>query len=319
MKRFYTTLTLILIIFLACGQSSNEILQETEYIDTGVDENQWVRIPAGKFLKGQHEHETLIDYDYEIMITDVTNRQYAVYLNEAMEEGVIQIIENKVVGPYPGDPFDGHKHEFEIPAGNKIHIILDEPGLRIRFDGETFTVVPGFENHPIVMVTWFGAKAYADFYGLRLPTENEWEKAARGHDNRAYPWGDEIARNQANYYSSHHLFDKLFDGHTITTPVGFYNGKKYGDYQTGDGRSPFGLYDMAGNVWQWTGDDYHDMHYRYMRGGSQANYEYNLRVWTRNSAGPDHYGMNIGFRCVMDVAGQKEAKSTQSMRVHISH
>jgi len=225
MKRFYTTLTLILIIFLACGQSSNEILQETEYIDTGVDENQWVWVPAGEFLKGQHEHETLIDYDYEIMITDVTNRQYAVYLNEAMEEGVIQIIENKVVGPYPGDPFDGHKHEFEIPAGNKIHIILDEPGLRIRFDGETFTVVPGFENHPVVMVTWFGAKAYVNFHGMRLPTENEWEKAARGADSRAYPWGDEIARNQANYYSSHHLFDKLFDGHTITTPVGFYNGK----------------------------------------------------------------------------------------------
>lgn len=319
MKRLIKVFSLIYILFLACGQSADLILEETEYIDTGIDENGWVRIPAGKFLKGHHEIETVLDYDFEIMVTDVTNRQYALYLNEALKTGTIKIEGDTVLGPYPGDPFDGHKHEFEITAGDKIHLFLNEPGLRIRFNGETFSVISGFENHPVVMITWFGAKAYADFYGFRLPTENEWEKAARGTDNRAYPWGNEIVRNQANYYSSHHLFDKLLGGKTITTPVGFYNGKKYGDYQTSDGKSPYGLYDMAGNVWQWTGDDYPDVHYRYMRGGSQANYEYNLRVWTRNSAGPEHYGMNIGFRCARDGAGQKKSTITHDTRVQINH
>jgi len=246
----------------------------------------------------------MIDYDYEIMITDVTNDQYVRYLNAALESRKIRIDGHSVIGYYPGEPFDAHLHEFEIGPGDKPHMILDEPGLRVRFEGEVFSVLEGFENHPVTMVTWFGAKAYCDYFGFRLPTENEWEKAARGQDNRAYPWGNEIARNQANYYSSHDLFHKLFGAQTITTPVGFYNGKSYDDYQTADGRSPYGLFDMAGNVWQWTGDDYHDTHLRYMRGGSQANYEYNLRIWARNSAGPEFYGINIGFRCVREVDGQ---------------
>jgi formylglycine-generating enzyme required for sulfatase activity len=57
---------------------------------------------------------------------------------------------------------------------------------------------------------------------------------------------------------------------------------------------------MAGNVWQWTGDVYEDQHYRYMRGGSKDTYGYNLRVWTRNSAGPEYYSPAIGFRCARD-------------------
>jgi len=87
-----------------------------------------------------------------------------------------------------------------------------------------------------------------------------------------------------------------------TSPVGFYNGKKYGSQQTVDAVSPFGLYDMAGNVWQWTGDIYPDQHYRYMRGGSKADYSYNLRIWMRNSAGPDYYSIHVGFRCARDIS-----------------
>src|SRR5690606_28007950 len=87
-----------------------------------------------------------------------------------------------------------------------------------------------------------------------------------------------------------------------TTPVGFYNGQAYGGYQTEEAVSPYGLYDMAGNVWQWTADDYPYLHYRFMRGGSRSDYEPFLRTWARNSAGPDHVGFNVGFRCVQDVA-----------------
>ena len=149
----------------------------------------------------------------------------------------------------------------------------------------------------MVLVTWFGAKAYCEFYGWRLPTENEWEKAGRGSDGRPFPWGDEIALNNANYYSSHDLFEKL-SGSYSTTPVGYYNGRTYDGYETLDSPSPCGAYDMAGNVWQWTADVYESTHYRYLRGGSKADYAYNLRVWMRNSAGPDYASPNVGFRCV---------------------
>ena len=293
----YAILLLSILLLTGCS-STVDVTKEITFIDTGVNPNTWVKIPAGEFLKGLHAHETLIDYDYEIMITDVTNEQYVRYLNDAFAKNTIQISDDQIVGFQPGELFDGYNHEVEITAGDKLYMRLDEPGLRIRYNGHVFSVTKGYENHPVVMITWFGAKAFAEFQGWRLPTENEWEKAARGSDDRAYPWGNEIARNQANYYSSHHLFDKLFGHQSVTTPVGFYNGKTYDGYETKPGISPYGLHDMAGNVWQWTGDDYHNTHLRYMRGGSQANYEYNLRIWTRNSAGPEHYGINIGFRCV---------------------
>ncbi len=284
---------------LSCSPAQHEGGREgISYIDTGVDTGAWALVPAGEFFASQHSHETMVDYDYEIMITDVTNAQYAKYLTESLEAGSIKLADDRITGYYPGDEFHGYNHEVEITAGDKLHMPLGEPGCRIRYDESGFTVEEGFSNHPVVIVTWFGAKAFADFYGYRLPTEIEWEKAARGTDERVYPWGGELAHDQANYYSNRNLTEKLFDRSVPTTPVGYYNGRTYGGRTTTDGKSPYGLYDMAGNVWQWTVDVYENTHLRYMRGGSSANYEYNLTVWSRNSASPDHYGINIGFRCV---------------------
>ncbi|OGO16791.1 MAG: hypothetical protein A2Z14_06955 [Chloroflexi bacterium RBG_16_48_8] len=129
----------------------------------------------------------------------------------------------------------------------------------------------------------------------------EWEKAARGTDGRPFPWGDEIEPENANFYSSQDPFEKIVGGMGDTTPVGFYNGKTYDGYETIDWPSPFGLYDMAGNVWQWTGDVYEYQHDRYMRGGSKMEYEYNLRVWTRNNTTPVYHSPNVGFRCVREA------------------
>ncbi len=232
------------------------------------------------------------------MVTPVTNVQYAYYLNQALAAGAVKIADNQVVGYYPGDEFHGYKHEQEIKAGDWLHLPLDEDGLQLAFDGEGFAPKADYENHPVVMVTWFGARAYCQFYGWRLPSEIEWEKAARGVDGRPFPWGYEIERNHANFYASRDPFERSAGKQGDTTPVGFYNGRVYGSYQSLDSASPYGLYDMAGNVWEWTGDVYEGIHYRYMRGGSKANYAYNLRVWTRNSAGPDYYGPSVGFRCV---------------------
>jgi formylglycine-generating enzyme required for sulfatase activity len=300
-----TTFLLIVIVLLLAGCVSSEVsLTPPPQIDPGIDPDSWALVPAGEFLMGLHEHETIVDYNYEIMVTDITNAQYADYLNLALADGTVKVVGDQIVGYYPGDEFHAHKHEIEIKAGDWLHIPLDDPGLRLDFDGGSFTPQPGYENHPMTMVTWFGAKAYCDYFDYRLPTEEEWEKSARGEDARPFPWGAEIETTNANYYSSHDIFEKIIGGLGDTTPVGFYNGQTYDGYTTLDSPSPYGLYDMAGNVWQWTGDVYENQHYRYMRGGSKDNYAYNLRVWTRNSAGPDYFSPAVGFRCLRDSSEQ---------------
>jgi formylglycine-generating enzyme len=313
---FITVLVGLLVV--ACGSTPDIGAITPPAIDTGVDPEAWVLIPAGEFPYGQHDHMTLVAYDYEMMVTNVTNAQYARYLDEALASGAVRLgeveveageklcVETGVAGYYPGDPYDGYKHEEEIRAGDKLHMPLEGEGLRLVYDGSHFAVPDAYTNHPATMVTWFGAQAYCDYYGWRLPTELEWEKAARGAelvDGRGlpFPWGTEIQGNNANFYSSFDLFEKIFGKLGNTTPVGLYNGRTYDGFETLDSASPFGLYDMAGNVWQWTGDDYPKQHYRHMRGGSFYSYEVDLRVWKHNSAGPQYYSPAVGFRCARDA------------------
>ncbi|MCD6090905.1 MAG: SUMF1/EgtB/PvdO family nonheme iron enzyme [Bacteroidales bacterium] len=294
-------LAFVLVTFASCS-TAVIINEETPSVDTGVNPDSWAVIPAGPFYYGMHALPESIDYDYEMMITDVTNLQYSNYLNEALAKETISIVDGNVMGFYPGEPFDNYKHEWEIKAGDYLHMPFTEPGCHVKMLDGKFTVDKGFENHPVVMVTWYGARAYAQFYGYRLPTEKEWAKAARGTDLRAYPWGDEINEHYTNYGSSHNALQRLYGGNiSRTIPVGYFNGTTYGDFETIDNRSPYGLYDMGGNVWQWLSDDYSKVHYRYMRGGSFTNYEYNIFVWARNDAGADFYNINIGFRCARDI------------------
>ena len=318
MKRIIFSLLLISLLATACASGPNAGAITPPYIDTGIDSTAWASVPAGEFPYGQHDHITMVDHDYQIMVTDVTVEQYADFLNKAAASGDVKVGEFEVEagetvwtqqgagGFYPGDPFDGYKHEEEIKAGEKLYIPVDEKGLRLNVDGQTFSAIPEYANHPITMVTWFGANAYCKYYGWRLPLEVEWEKAARGDEltnghGLPFPWGQEIRPNNANYYSSHDLFEKMYGKLGNTTPVGFYNGQTYEGYQTLDSPSPYGLYDMGGNVWQWMGDDYPDQHYRMMRGGSFYTYEVDLRVWKNNSAGPQYYSPSVGFRCAKDV------------------
>ncbi|NWG34610.1 MAG: SUMF1/EgtB/PvdO family nonheme iron enzyme, partial [Chloroflexi bacterium] len=169
--------------------------------DTGIDPNAWAQIPAGEFYFGQHEDIESTDA-YEIMVTDVTAQQYADFLNAALADGYVKLDGENILGYYPGDPFHGKKHELEIKAGDWLFVPLNEAAQRIQFDGSRFTVQAGYENHPMTMVTWFGAWGYCQYYNWRLPTELEWQKAARGTDERPFPWGDEIQRSNANFYAS---------------------------------------------------------------------------------------------------------------------
>jgi formylglycine-generating enzyme required for sulfatase activity len=267
-------------------------------VETGVDPETWALVPAGEFYSGQHNDPTTIDHDYEIMVTDVTVTQYAAFLTRALADGTLRIDGDQIVGFYPGDEFHAVKHEIEIPASDYAFIPLDDPALRFTFDGAAFAAKPGYEQHPMTNVSWFGAWGYCGSIGGHLPTELEWEKAARGaEDDRPFPWGHEIARNNANFYASRDPFEDMGAFGSRTSPVGFYNGRSYDGYATLDSASPYGLYDMAGNVWQWTGDVYEGLHDRYLRGGSKDVYEMDLRIWARNSATPTYYSPGVGFRC----------------------
>jgi formylglycine-generating enzyme required for sulfatase activity len=264
--------------------------------DTGVDSNAWAQISAGEFHFGQFEDIESTEA-YEIMVTDVTTQQYADFLNAAVADGTLKVEGDSILGNYPGDEFRAVKHELEIKAGDWEYIPLADPSQRVKFDGDQFTAQAGYENHPMTSVTWFGAWGYCQYYGASLPTEIQWEKAARGDDERPFPWGDEIMRENANFYSSRDPFENMSSFGSRTSPVGFYNGKMYDGFQTVNSASPYGLYDMAGNVWQWVGDVTEGFSDRFMKGGSKDTYDMNLRIWTRNSAPPMYFSPGVGFRC----------------------
>lgn len=294
MKRLPVIILWFSLILAACG--TVDLDAPMPVFDTGIDPNSWVQVPAGEFVSGQHD-EILSTEAYQIMVTDVTATQYAEFLNAALADGTVKMDGKNIAGFYPGDVFRGVKHEEEIKAGDWLFVPLEDPSQRIKFDGTRFTVQAGYENHPMTMVTWFGAWGYCGYYDGRLPTELEWEKAGRGTDGRPFPWGDEIMRNNANFYASRDPFEDMRTFGSRTSPVGFFNGTTYDGYATLDSASPYGLYDMAGNVWQWMGNVYEGMHYRFLRGGSKDVYDMDLRLWVRNNATPTYFSPGVGFRC----------------------
>lgn len=147
-------------------------------------------------------------------------------------------------------------------------------------------VEPGFEEHPVIYVSWYGARAYAEWVGKRLPTEKEWEKAARGIDGRWYPWGNEFDQTRCNTrYGKERIVN-------MTSPITRYHG----------GVSPYGCLDMAGNVWEWNDSRYDEGKNSGLRGSSWLDAWYDARCSSRFSNNPGVRHPDIGFRCVRDIS-----------------
>ncbi len=203
-------------------------------------------------------------------------------------------------------------------AGHKLlHLGSDH---RTERSGDSYKTRAGYEDHPMTGVTWYGAVAYAQFYGKRLPTEAEWEKAARGGlERKRFPWGDtDPDGTQCNFADRNISLSfadaSVDDGYKRSAPVGSYPPNGYG------------LYDMAGNVNEWCADwsdvsylsSLFDVRYylsspernpkgpdsgfaRVMRGGSWSATPHTLRAASRRIGEPFGSNSYIGLRCVKDA------------------
>ena len=284
--------------FLVKVLADDGITDEPPLIKTRQKDGMKMRlIPAGEFSMGDHHdagradekpvHTVYLDA-YYIDETEVTNEQYCIFMNDY------------------GKNADTAGHEL---------IDIDDPNCLIEKVGNTYKPKSGYEKHPVLYVTWYGAAAYAQWAGVQLPTEAQWEKAARGGlVGKKYPLGDTISHDDANYSGTggKDKWDK-------TSPVKSFAPNGYG------------LYDMAGNVNEWCADEYDGSYYSnspknnpkgpgtivrfvdddftnikastycVLRGSGWNNVTYVLRcaIRGRDSAYDTH--LSIGFRCSQDL------------------
>ncbi len=216
-----------------------------------------VYVPPGQFIMGENNNIRIARLKKGFFIDKypVTNVQFCAFLNERGNQQE-----------------DGS--EWSNPAGS-----YKDEKCRIRKDGNRFVVEPGFEDHPLIYVTWYGASEYAQWAGKRLPADEEWEKAARGIDGRVYPWGNEYDKEKCNTEES-----KI----GYITPVKRYK----------EGISPHGCLDMAGNVWEWTDSWYDEKEEsRVSRGGSLSLSRDIACCAVRNGNIPKYWFDFTGFRC----------------------
>lgn len=241
----------------------------------GKDGMKLIFIPDGEFVMGtnggepdQKPSHSVYLSSYWIDETEVTTAMFAEFLNEM------------------GNQFEGNSTWISSPDSDDI----------MQISGGFWRPTTGYENYPVVEVTWYGANAYCAWAGRRLPTEAEWEKAARGSAGKILPWGGSLDCSYANY--------------------GGCNGgvKPVGSYPQGE--SPYGVLDMFGNVWEWVYDKYGTDYYRespsanplgsasgkhhILRGAAWDTTDViRLQITFRYNRDPNLTSGSYGFRCAL--------------------
>ncbi|MFN3681425.1 MAG: formylglycine-generating enzyme family protein, partial [Nitrospira sp.] len=249
---------------------------ERSSLIVGKDGAQMVLVPAGSFPMGvplgerdggedeYPRHEVFVDAFF-IDVFEVTNGRY---------------------------------FEFVKSTGHRVPLHPKDQ-TRSLWRGDTIT--DSLADRPVINVDWYDAAAYCAWAGKRLPTEAEWEMAAKGPSDRRYPWGNvEPTAKHLNY-------NQRWIGEKTLMPVGSYEA----------GKSPYGVYDMAGNVWEWVNDWYDPQYYakspsknprgpvtgtkKVIRGAGWQNETPTVRVFTRLGVDPSMRNESTGFRCAMDA------------------
>ena len=283
MRKCVGFLLVRLAVLAACDQSS---------VSSELPEGM-VLIPAGEFIMGtddsqanpdQHPaHKVYLDAFY-IDKHEVTNAQFEEFI---LAGGY----KKKKYWTEAGWDFI-QKERFFYSSPMRETYRIDAP---LAFGDNTVSTAP---DHPVIGVSWYEADAYAKWAEKRLPTEAEWEKAARGtKKKRIYPWGNKMGFEKLHYFPHQ---EKL-------KPAGSFP----------KGASPYGVLDMAGSVWEWCADWYGENHYaqsqkknpkgpttgesKVLRGGGWDSIRLQLRCTHRYAEKPTHRAYTIGFRCVKDV------------------
>ncbi len=272
-----------------------------------------VYVPEGQFLMGTSEEQKQILLSHDVPLeaiilempqhtveldafwidkTEITNAQFRQFVN--------------VTGYLTDAEKTDDRQVFDFTTNNWVNM----SGVNWMHPQGPGSNLDGLENHPVVVVSWNDAFAYCNWAGRRLPTEAEWEKAARGTDQRDFPWGSQGPEGNLLNLADAELntgwsFLDMDDGYRFTAPVGSYP----------DGASPYGALDMAGNVWEWVADWFGSYGAaiqtnpggpltgleRVERGGGWFNTVGQARTAARDKYNPGYSDFNGGFRCAMDA------------------
>jgi formylglycine-generating enzyme required for sulfatase activity len=248
------------------------------------------------------------------VVSNAPAQDYSMYKTRMGDEGreMVQVPEGPfTMGSNDGDPDEAPEHQVflrgffidrkEVTQTEYMRFAKmtkrSAPRIEVFEDDQSKLLQPEFA---VMSVSWDDAVAYCKWAGKRLPTEAEWEKAGRGEGKKQYPWGDKFVVNAANANGSE-------DGYKYLAPPGSFEA----------GRSPYGLYDMTGNVAEWVADSYDENYYRkspyrdpkgpdnadlkVVRGGSWRETEHNARLSKRFAAKHWRTDITIGIRCAADL------------------
>jgi len=262
-----------------------------------------VFVPAGSFLMGsaagdplaaddeKPQREITLNNSFWLDQTEVTNAQFAEFVEATGHETTAEEQGN-------GYTINDQGAFALVEGANWLHPYGPQSDIS------------GMDTHPVVLVSWEDADAFCQWRDSRLPTEAEWEYAARGPDNPIYPWGNEFDGTRLNFCDESCEFDHrdatVNDGHERTAPVGTYPA----------GASWVAAFDMSGNVWEWVNDWYDSAYYenapaenpigpetdsfRVLRGGAWSNGDQVVRAADRRYNDPADRSSNFGFRCAQE-------------------